>query len=540
MKMVKSLLLGSAAAFVAFAGAQAADLPVKAKPVEYVKVCSLYGAGFYYIPGTDTCIRYSGFIRYEANFHSQASGAQDVSVAGTPQTTGMQAANNFNQNYYFQRVRVAWLTDTRTQTEYGTLRSFSYLYFTNSGGDGNAGTAPTLLQGYIQLAGFTVGKFKSAFFTPWSSNAGTYNGALFYPDDAGASTGVAYTWQFGNGVSATINVTDPRRTTLWQQDTAINAGPTIASMGNKYISGFHAPDILANIQVDQAWGFFHVGGVLHELAGGYYGNAAANAVNSTTAVTALETSGRPDTRWGWGVNAGLNLKNLPTGAGDQLFLNAAYTDGATAYQTNNSPNTGVALFGPGNPAGLNALNQTMGFSFVADGVYVNPNSGIGGNAQIQTIKVWTAQAAFEHFWIPAKLKSSLYGYGGYFDFGAAQTIGAANPGQSANQIICSRFTPGFANQPANSATFTAGSNCNFNFGYWAVGSRTTWYPVKDLEIAADVGYTQYQFANAGQASIVQPTATGNTVNFPTSKPAGIYNIANQGVLSGYLRVVRSW
>src|SRR5712672_4546314 len=45
MKMVKSLLLGSAAGLVAVGGAQAADLPVKAKPVEYVKICSLYGAG---------------------------------------------------------------------------------------------------------------------------------------------------------------------------------------------------------------------------------------------------------------------------------------------------------------------------------------------------------------------------------------------------------------------------------------------------------------------------------------------------------------
>ncbi|MEA3027772.1 MAG: hypothetical protein QOF91_3057, partial [Alphaproteobacteria bacterium] len=45
MKMVKSLLLVSAAGIVAVSGAQAADLPVKAKPVEYVKVCSLYGAG---------------------------------------------------------------------------------------------------------------------------------------------------------------------------------------------------------------------------------------------------------------------------------------------------------------------------------------------------------------------------------------------------------------------------------------------------------------------------------------------------------------
>ncbi|HZO46677.1 MAG TPA: porin, partial [Xanthobacteraceae bacterium] len=51
MKMVKSLLLGSAAGMVAIAGAQAADLPVKAKPVQYVKICTLYGDGFYYIPG---------------------------------------------------------------------------------------------------------------------------------------------------------------------------------------------------------------------------------------------------------------------------------------------------------------------------------------------------------------------------------------------------------------------------------------------------------------------------------------------------------
>jgi Porin subfamily len=54
MKMVKSLILGSAAGLIAMSGAQAADLPVKAKAVEYVRICSLYGAGFFYIPGTDT------------------------------------------------------------------------------------------------------------------------------------------------------------------------------------------------------------------------------------------------------------------------------------------------------------------------------------------------------------------------------------------------------------------------------------------------------------------------------------------------------
>ena len=46
MKMVKSLLLGSAAGVAAVAGARAADLPVKAAPVQYVKICTLYGVGF--------------------------------------------------------------------------------------------------------------------------------------------------------------------------------------------------------------------------------------------------------------------------------------------------------------------------------------------------------------------------------------------------------------------------------------------------------------------------------------------------------------
>ena len=74
MKMVKSLLLGTAAGLVAVAGAQAADLPVKAKPVEYVKICSVYGEGFFYIPGTDTCIKLGGYVRQNFVF-GQGSGS---------------------------------------------------------------------------------------------------------------------------------------------------------------------------------------------------------------------------------------------------------------------------------------------------------------------------------------------------------------------------------------------------------------------------------------------------------------------------------
>src|ERR1700682_6788422 len=61
MKMVKSLILGSAAGLFAMGGAQAADLPVKAKAVEYVRICSLYGVGFFYMPCNHTCIKVGGY-----------------------------------------------------------------------------------------------------------------------------------------------------------------------------------------------------------------------------------------------------------------------------------------------------------------------------------------------------------------------------------------------------------------------------------------------------------------------------------------------
>ena len=78
MKMVKSLILGSAAGLIAMSGAQAADLPVKAKAVEYVRICSLYGAGFFYIPGTDTCIKLGGYLRVDTTFNGSIYGQPAV------------------------------------------------------------------------------------------------------------------------------------------------------------------------------------------------------------------------------------------------------------------------------------------------------------------------------------------------------------------------------------------------------------------------------------------------------------------------------
>src|SRR5438132_5936598 len=115
MKMVKSLLLGTAAGLVAVAGAQAADMPVKAAPVAYVKICSLYGDGFYYIPGTDTCLKISGYVRNQHYFAygSYISSATNGAFFGN----GTNTRGGGNTDYII-RSRTSMYFDARTQTEY--------------------------------------------------------------------------------------------------------------------------------------------------------------------------------------------------------------------------------------------------------------------------------------------------------------------------------------------------------------------------------------------------------------------------------------
>src|SRR3981081_3308490 len=82
MTVHRNLILGSAAGLLAISGAHAADLPVKAKAVEYVRICSLYGAGFYYIPGTDTCIRVGGHLRRNMLANTNTVDSGNVAGAG--------------------------------------------------------------------------------------------------------------------------------------------------------------------------------------------------------------------------------------------------------------------------------------------------------------------------------------------------------------------------------------------------------------------------------------------------------------------------
>src|SRR5260221_11861822 len=131
MKMVKSLVLGSAAGLLALSGAQAADLPVKAKAVEYVRICAFYGAGFFYIPGTDTCIKLGGYLRVDTTFNG--------GIHGGPAWNGDLGQGNRYRDSFASRSRMALTIDTRTATEYGVVRTFGQadMQFSTLGGSSN-------------------------------------------------------------------------------------------------------------------------------------------------------------------------------------------------------------------------------------------------------------------------------------------------------------------------------------------------------------------------------------------------------------------
>src|SRR6201995_1190472 len=147
MRMFKSLVLGSAAGLLAVGGAQAADLPVKAKAVEYVKICSLYGAGFFYIPGTDTCIKFGGYLRIDTTFNG--------SIYDQPAWSGDLGQQNRYRDYFADRSRLALTIDTRTATEYGVVRTFGQADFQFTT-QGNSSVNPNVFSNALPVAGTTA------------------------------------------------------------------------------------------------------------------------------------------------------------------------------------------------------------------------------------------------------------------------------------------------------------------------------------------------------------------------------------------------
>jgi hypothetical protein len=428
--------------------AQAADLPSrKAGPVAYVKICDVYGRGFYYIPGTNTCLKVGGRVRFELGYRP----ATNVWVHGRNQGTRI-AGRQYDTIGW--RARAYVNMDARTQTAWGTVQTvLSVAVRSRSGIMGGSSTAgpqgsitasPQVYRAYIRFAGFTVGRSRRNFdFMPstmletnyWSSSS---TGALQ----------LAYTAVFGGGFSATIALEDETDFGYGQRISRITV------VGTPAASQFPQRNVVlvGNLRVDQGWGSAQV-------MGAWLSNHNIVPVGAN-----LVTVKKP----GWAVGAGLKI-NLPMIAkGDALWLTAAYANGANDFTHSRYAN------------GNTSKGRMMG-GFTFQGANVTTFFPVAGVLAAELMKSWSVGAIYRHVWSPTLESNVMASY--------------------------LSITPGARTKAVN--WYTAGGIGNQNA--WAVAHNLVWTPVRGFEISLELGYRKANNKLTAVGPVWGTAAAPNTI-----------------------------
>ncbi len=223
---LKSILFGTAAGLMAASGALAADLPGEAAPaaIDYVKVCDAYGAGFFYIPGTETCLKVSGRIRTWATYTNNGG---DLNTATDKVVARVDGRVGF---------------DARTASDLGTVRSYFEIGLDDP-------TRNILVnQAFIQVGYVTVGRqdevadgdgLYGVNDQTWAPADYTANGLSVMFDKLGGG------FYIGAGIYNNTNTNTLTRPTIWQsgeqagtQGSAI-IGVTGQSWGSADVSGIY-------------------------------------------------------------------------------------------------------------------------------------------------------------------------------------------------------------------------------------------------------------------------------------------------------------
>lgn len=240
---LKSVLIGSAALVAAATGAKAADplFVAEPEPMEYVRVCDVYGAGFFYIPGTETCLKIGGYARYQIDW-SDADDSKRSLMGGDvyDEVWETWGAGRSDKAGGWRKLARANLTiDARSETEYGTLGSFielradAYSGVSRLGAPSGSGPFSVngatrgayLNQAYITLGGFFLG-YKSTIFD--QGLGGEFDAGGF---DSSVHT-LGYTFVPGNGVSVSLALEE-----------------------NDYNYDY-TPNVVGKVGVSQGWGSF--------------------------------------------------------------------------------------------------------------------------------------------------------------------------------------------------------------------------------------------------------------------------------------------
>ncbi|MER2534845.1 MAG: porin [Rhizobiaceae bacterium] len=391
---IKSLLLGSAAALVAVTGARAADAVVVAEPepVEYVRVCDTYGAGFFYIPGTETCMRIGGLLRYDIDWNNApdaiyvdptpdsdpVSGTITINPPGPNNTTVISFNNDgsvFINGVFTPRITIdldafdpednsatitqrgldeGWAktalarinVDVRSETEFGTFRRFIRLEGTSNSGTNSGGL--NIVYAYVELGGLLVGLYESLYDGGLTPEFEQIN------PQGGRTHQIRYTFSGGNGITAAVS--------LEEEDYNLD----------------YTPNVVGNLRIAQGWG-----------------SASAWAAYDATAEE-------------WAAKGILTFK-----ASDAITLELAgtYESGSSAYS--------VLSGWQGNVA------QALRY-YVSGGSWVRAIGGyeasLAGAVSFKANDKLTLRAGGQYFWNAHLNGSDDYAIGGQVDYTIVQNL----------------------------------------------------------------------------------------------------------------------
>jgi hypothetical protein len=509
------ILLSGIACFVEYGFSYSADLPTrKAETPDYLRICSVYGPGFFYIPGTDTCIRV--LTKVEINlewdevrghtdppFGTNTRGRVDLD-ARTATDWGL--LRTFVQLDARRRTGAYLASDTQLRQGFGIaygggvnpksgFPNYSGVNSFYASSSVQLETTLDVSRAFIQWGGVTAGRVQSFF--DFYADDDNYHG-MNVSDRV--TQALAYTYTFGGGFSASLAAEDgAERSNVVASAGNVAAGNIFPSTFSSsaftnyaitfpaiinpiYVSNAvfpgafgsfdtgqrqNVPDVVGVLRLDQSWGSAQLSGAWHHvsLQGSVTnvtiapsGSPAANSVNGGFGGVKGE---------GWAILGGVKI-NLPmTSPGDDLWLEASRAQGVNLYT--NSGYTGSQGSGSGYNFGASTLENY-------DGV-LNPAG------RLKFTNSWSVAADYLHYWTPTVRQAV---FGSYFEesFGKAiRSAVAFAEGAACPSCLGTSILPSGANYNPLSPFYMDGAQ-------WQVGSNLTWSPVRLFDIGVEVIYVR--------------------------------------------------
>jgi Porin subfamily len=462
--------------------ATAGDLPARSR--EHLETCGLTVDGFYLVPGTDTCLRISGYARIDYGWH-----ASSVQV---PQTTGAAGAQDRTVDLHQTRHRLLLQLDSRTPTEAGTLRAVTRFYVSNQSQAETFGVS----RAFIQWAGFTIGRAPSSahiygFSESWRHITTQQNQP---PSGEGGVNQISYSLELGPGVHLSLGA-DERQT-----KTVANLSDAAAlKVGSELVNSYGGqlwPDLHVDLKNRQDWGHINTSVIVHNVSAAYYGGqTSAGGLPLVCAAPAQAESvqcSQPKDRLGFTIAAGGEAKLPFEGQIDRIGFFALYAQGKIGGQAL----TSQALFGAG---------HRLAVGWISDGVFVN-------GSRIELTTAWAAGLGYEHAWSPV-FSTGI--------FGAYEEV-------RYNRIASSYFCGLNGARAIANITFANCGSPNWSFLQGTINAR--WAPVSQFELIAEAWYVKL-FSGFSGAATLNAAASG-------LRPTGPYTIGNQSLRGVSFRAIR--